>query len=145
DRVAAGRLVIEVTESVVIDSDPVVTSNLELAVDLGVRLAMDDFGTGYSSLTNLKRHPFSVVKVDRDFVDGLGTRPADHAIVEAVVGMAHALGMRIVAEGIEQDIQMALLAELGADCGQGFGIGRPVPLGELAPPAPAEPALSGGF
>lgn len=87
--------------------------------DLGVTIALDDFGTGYSSLTNLKRVPVDVVKIDRSFVAGLGTEPEDIAIVSSVIGLAHALGLAAVAEGVEDAVQAAQLRELGCTYAQG--------------------------
>lgn len=133
------RLVLEITETVVIGNDPVVRTNVEALAADGVRWALDDFGTGYSALVNLKRYAFDVVKVDREFVAGLGAHAGDAAIVAAVVGMAHALGLEVVAEGIESAVQMDALRAMGSDHGQGFAIGRPVPLASLPPVATAIP------
>jgi EAL domain-containing protein (putative c-di-GMP-specific phosphodiesterase class I) len=91
-------------------------------------LALDDFGTGYSALGYLKRFPFDIVKVDRSFVSGLGEDHGDSAIVGAVLGMANALGMQVVAEGIETERQLACLNELGASLGQGFYFAAPGPV-----------------
>ena len=94
---------------------------------LGVKLALDDFGTGYSSLSYLRRLPLDTIKVDRSFVSGLGTDPADIPIVQAVISLAHGLGIDVVAEGIETEAQLALLRELACDRGQGFWFSRPLP------------------
>ena len=91
-----------------------------LEASLGVHLAIDDFGTGYSSLAYLKRFPVDVLKVDRSFVDGLGDDAEDTAIVTAVVSMSRALGLQVVAEGVETDRQLAELRRLGCDRAQGF-------------------------
>jgi EAL domain-containing protein (putative c-di-GMP-specific phosphodiesterase class I) len=89
---------------------------------------LDDFGTGYSSLGYLRKHPVDVLKIDRSFVDDLGEDGrGDSAIIEAIVGMAHALGMRVVPEGIETEGQLARLVELGCDYAQGFLLARPLP------------------
>ena len=97
----------------------------------GVGLAIDDFGTGYSSLTYLKRFPVSVVKIDQAFVRGLGQDAADTAIVKSVIDLAHALGLVVVAEGVEDGDQMAHLRRLGCDQAQGYFFARPQPADEL--------------
>jgi diguanylate cyclase (GGDEF)-like protein/PAS domain S-box-containing protein len=121
----------EVTESTLL-------SDLESAVDtlsslrrLGVEIALDDFGTGYSSLSYLRRLPVTAVKIDRSFVAGLGRSLADEAIVEAVIDLAHALGLRVIAEGVEDAVQADALIGLGADEAQGFLFGTPAPIEQL--------------
>jgi EAL domain-containing protein (putative c-di-GMP-specific phosphodiesterase class I) len=119
------RLVLELTESILVEESSKVGETLADLKDLGVKLALDDFGTGYSALSYLKRFPFDMVKIDRSFVRGLGRDSEDSAIVGAVMGMARALGMEVVAEGIETEEQLACLTELGAELGQGFLFARP--------------------
>src|SRR6185503_19875436 len=92
---------------------------------LGVRLSIDDFGTGYSSLGYLKRFPVDAVKVDRSCVDGLGIEGEDSAIVAAVVSLSHALGLSVVAEGVETSGQLAALLDLGCDRAQGYWFSGP--------------------
>jgi EAL domain-containing protein (putative c-di-GMP-specific phosphodiesterase class I) len=99
---------------------------------MGVRLVLDDFGTGWSSLGYLKRFPLDGLKIDREFVDGLGTEPEDTAIVSAVLSMARALELEVVAEGVETDAQLAWLREHGCGFAQGYLLGRPMPAAELA-------------
>ena len=99
---------------------------------LGVRLAIDDFGTGYSSLSYLKRFPVDAVKVDRAFVDGLGTDPHDSALVAAIVAMADALGLEVTAEGVETQDQLAILQRLQCRRAQGFYLARPMPADALS-------------
>ena len=137
--VAPERLILELTESILVEESGPVGVTLDQLKAIGVRLALDDFGTGYSALGYLKRFPFDIVKVDRSFIRGLGEDSGDSAIVGAVLGMARALGMEVVAEGIETETQLKCLTELGAEYGQGFYIARPGPAeGELAPIANAE-------
>jgi EAL domain-containing protein (putative c-di-GMP-specific phosphodiesterase class I) len=94
---------------------------------LGLHLLVDDFGTGYSSITYLKRFPVEAIKVDGAFVSGLGIDNEDTTIVEAVVKLGQALGLVVMAEGIETPLQLARLRELGCDKGQGYLFGRPRP------------------
>jgi diguanylate cyclase (GGDEF)-like protein len=122
------RLVLELTESILVEESEPVEVTLRELKKIGVRLALDDFGTGYSALGYLKRFPFDIVKVDRSFVRGLGDDAGDSAIVGAVLGMARALGMQVVAEGIETETQLACLTELGVEYGQGFYLARPGPV-----------------
>jgi diguanylate cyclase (GGDEF)-like protein/PAS domain S-box-containing protein len=125
------RLCLEITESVLMDD---VQSSIDALLDLkalGVRLAIDDFGTGYSSLSYLRRFPVDVVKLDRSFVAGLGVDSAATAIVAAVVNLAHALGILVVAEGVETEAQLVALRALRCDRAQGYYWNRPLPAGEL--------------
>jgi EAL domain-containing protein (putative c-di-GMP-specific phosphodiesterase class I) len=95
---------------------------------MGVRLAVDDFGTGYSSLSYLKQFPVDVLKIDRSFVAGLPRDRDDVAVVEAIVAMAHSLGMQVVAEGVETAEQLAFLRSLGCDMIQGFYFSASLPI-----------------
>jgi diguanylate cyclase (GGDEF)-like protein/PAS domain S-box-containing protein len=104
---------------------------------LGVHISIDDFGTGYSSLAYLKRFPVTALKIDRTFVDGLGTEVEDTSIVEAIVTLAHALGLIAVAEGLETPTQLEKLRAIGCDYAQGFLLGRPMPA-ELIGDTPAD-------
>src|SRR3712207_448598 len=98
---------------------------------MGLELAIDDFGTGYSSLAYLQRLPVSELKIDRAFVTHLATSASDAAIVRSTVDMARNLGLRVVAEGIEDEAALALLREMGCDLAQGFHLGRPMPADAL--------------
>jgi diguanylate cyclase (GGDEF)-like protein/PAS domain S-box-containing protein len=126
-----GSICLEITESVLMGDAGSTSETLEALRDLGVRLGVDDFGTGYSSLVYLKRFPVDLLKIDRTFTDGLGREPDDTAIVTAVVGLAHSLGLTAVAEGVETADQVAALRTLGCDVGQGFFFSDPVPAGEI--------------
>jgi CheY-like chemotaxis protein len=108
------------------DAELAITTLRELKA-LGFRISIDDFGTGFSSLAYLKRFPLDELKIDKSFVDGLGTDPEDTAIVAAVMGMAHALDLGVVAEGVETADQAARLRTLGCDEAQGYYYGRPAP------------------
>ena len=93
---------------------------------MNVRVAIDDFGTGHSSLTYLKRLPVDELKIDRSFVRDIVTDATDRIIVRSTIDLAHCLGLRVVAEGVEDAITRALLADLGCDEAQGFYISRPL-------------------
>ena len=97
----------------------------------GIRLALDDFGTGYSSLASLRRLPVAKIKIDRSFVREIGSDPEDEAVVQAMVSLGHALGKRVVAEGVEHDGQLAFLRRVGCDAAQGFLLARPQMPNEL--------------
>ena len=122
----ADHLTLEITESAVMDDVPEVLRSVQALAALGVRLAVDDLGRGWSSLAYLSRYPLSELKIDRSFVQGVARRPADGAVVRALVGLAHDLGLTVVAEGIEDADQLAELARLGCDLGQGFHLHRPL-------------------
>jgi len=120
-------LQLEITERTALTDEERTISSLTSLRDHGIRVAVDDFGTGYSSLRYLQRFPVDVLKLDKVFVDGLGERPADVTIVQAVIAMGHALGMRVVAEGVERAEQARILRGLGCDAAQGFYFYRPMP------------------
>jgi diguanylate cyclase (GGDEF)-like protein len=120
-------LCLEVTESTVMDDVEGAIATLGELADLGVLLSMDDFGTGYSSFSYLKRLALDELKIDKSFVDGLGRDAHDTAIVAAVVAMAHALDLRVVAEGVETADQLARLRALGCEEAQGYHLARPGP------------------
>jgi diguanylate cyclase (GGDEF)-like protein len=120
-------LVLEITETVLMDDPETASTILHALRSLGVKLAIDDFGTGHSSLGYLKALPVNCLKIDRAFVSGLSVDPDDEAIVAAVVRMGHALGLEVTAEGIETLAQLEALEALGCDVGQGFYFARPQP------------------
>jgi diguanylate cyclase len=128
----ASALRLEVTESTLIGDDATAVSSLRDLERAGVSVSVDDFGTGYSSLSYLSRLRVHEVKIDRSFIAGLTTRPEDHAIVRATAAMADALGLGVVAEGIETKDQRDCLVELGVARGQGWWLGRPMPAAEAA-------------
>jgi diguanylate cyclase (GGDEF)-like protein len=117
---------LEITESVMIDGSDVTDQVLARLRSLGVRVVVDDFGTGFSALGYLRKHPVTGVKIDRSFVGGLGVNPEDEEIVRAVVAMSGALGLSMVAEGVQTPAQRDVLRTLGVVHGQGWLWGRPV-------------------
>lgn len=125
------RLILELTESAVMEDAEAAVTVLSSIAELGVSLAIDDFGTGYSSLVYLKRYPIRALKIDRSFVAGMGISDEDDAIVASVIGLARAVGGSCIAEGIETQAQYAALHALGCDLGQGWLFGRAVPADEL--------------
>jgi diguanylate cyclase (GGDEF)-like protein/PAS domain S-box-containing protein len=147
----AEALVMEVTESMLMSDTSASIAMLGGIHEMGVGLAIDDFGTGYSSLAQLKRFPVKILKIDKSFVDGLGTFENDEAIVAAIVQLSKALGLVVLAEGVETPIQLQRVTELGCDLYQGYLMSRPTradrvdfhkQVSEEAEPEPAlEPAL----
>ena len=134
---------LELTETVLMVDPHVYLQPLLDLKALGLKLAVDDFGTGHASLTYLKRFPFDVLKIDRSFVRGLGRNSADRAIVKGVIDLAHALGLQVVAEGIEDREHLVELRALGCDLAQGFHFARPLPAAAVtALLAPAELEVS---
>jgi diguanylate cyclase (GGDEF)-like protein/PAS domain S-box-containing protein len=113
------HLRLEITESVLVEESATAMASLEALNEIGVRLVLDDFGTGYSSLAYLNRFPFHALKIDRSFVDALGIEQERTAIVEAIIGMARALSLEVIAEGVENEVQLAELSRLGCDYAQG--------------------------
>ncbi len=125
--IAASRVVLEMTEGVVIHDPDETLRRLEALRALGVNMALDDFGTGYSSLSYLQKFPFQRLKIDRAFVASLGTVGNAGAIIQSIVTLGHALGMSVLAEGVETDQQRVLLRLAGCDELQGFLFARPAP------------------
>jgi len=124
---APGQLVLELTESSLVeDPDQAVQRLLELR-ELGIRLALDDFGTGYSSLGYLQRYPIEILKVHRAFVAELGRHPDEPALAKAILQLAHHLGMKTIAEGVEDATQVESLRALGCGYAQGYHFARPLP------------------
>ena len=121
------RLELELTESMLIDTDIDTLLTLSAIRDLGVRIALDDFGTGYASLAMLKRLPLTTMKLDRSLIRGLPEDSEDAAIARALIALGHALGLVVVGEGIETEDQRAFLAAQGCDEGQGYLFSHPLP------------------
>ena len=120
-------LQLEITERVVMDDAESSIGKIKKMRDLGVRFAIDDFGTGYSCLHYLKRLPVDYLKIDRSFIEGLGQNPEDEAIVSGTIGLGHALGLRVVAEGVGNAEQLARVREMGCDLAQGHFFAEAVP------------------
>lgn len=128
---APERLGIELTESMLIDGSVETLLTLAAIRDLGVEIALDDFGTGYASLAMIKTLPLTMMKLDRSLIRGLPTDPADAVIVRGVIESGHALGLAVVAEGVETEAQRGYLAAVGCDEMQGFLFSPAVPAAEL--------------
>ena len=130
--VPAAQLCLEVTETGMIEEVDRSSETLDALAAMGLRLALDDFGTGYSSLAHLHNFRVNTLKIDRSFVERLGQGGGSGAIVAGVVAMAHALGMEVVAEGVETEEQLAMVADMGCDEAQGFFFARPLDPGAVA-------------
>ena len=122
-KVDPSRLTLEITEGVAMAA--AAAKALHRLHEIGVRLSLDDFGTGYSSLLYLMRLPVNEIKIDRSFVAALASDPDSGAIVRSAVGLGHNLGLRVVAEGLQDRMAEAVLLEAGCDAAQGFLVGRP--------------------
>ena len=124
-------LVVEITEGLLLDASSGVTDKLLQLRDAGIQVALDDFGTGYSSLSYLKKFDIDYLKIDRSFTRNLAPHSSDMALSEAIIVMAHKLGLRVVAEGVETAEQRDLLLAAGCDYGQGYLFARPMPAEEF--------------
>jgi diguanylate cyclase (GGDEF)-like protein/PAS domain S-box-containing protein len=124
-------LELEITESVVMQDAEATDATLRALKAIGIRLAIDDFGTGYSSLSYLKRFPVDTLKIDRSFVDGLGSDSQDTAIVHSVAALARALDLSVTGEGVETSAQHVLLQQLGCNLAQGYLYARPIPAADI--------------
>jgi EAL domain-containing protein (putative c-di-GMP-specific phosphodiesterase class I) len=127
----ASSLVIEITEGVLLDDDGNVRDRLLASHEAGIQVAIDDFGTGYSSLAYLKKFDIDYLKIDKTFVNNLGNHPDDMALCEAIIVMAHKLGLKVIAEGVETEQQRQLLLAAGCDYAQGYLFSKAIPANEL--------------
>ncbi len=124
-------LKLELTESMLATNVDEIIVKMNALRAHGVGFSLDDFGTGYSSLSYLKRLPLSQLKIDQSFVRDILTDPSDAVIAHTIVALAHSLGLRVIAEGVETQEQRAALAEMGCNAYQGYLFGRPVPAAKL--------------
>lgn len=127
----AGGIVIEITEGLLLQENEEVLKKLYAFRDAGVEVAIDDFGTGYSALSYLNKFDIDYLKIDKSFVNNLETHGNDLALAEAIIAMAHKLGIKVIAEGIETEGQLALLGSIGCDFGQGYLFAKPMPAEEF--------------
>jgi EAL domain-containing protein (putative c-di-GMP-specific phosphodiesterase class I) len=128
---AAKHIVIEITEGLLLDDRPDILQIINRLGETGIQVALDDFGTGYSAMAYLKKFPIDYLKIDRSFVRDLENDPNDRAIAEAIVVMAHKLGLKTIAEGVETTGQRDLLAAVGCEFVQGYLYAKPMPASEL--------------
>lgn len=120
-------IVLEVTETAMMTDVDAARSNLQLVESMGMRISIDDYGTGFSSLAQLRSLPVRELKLDKSLIDGIEATPEDRFIVQSTIEMAHLLGLEVVAEGIETEASVAVLAELGCDLVQGYLLAKPMP------------------
>jgi diguanylate cyclase len=123
--IAPQRLVVEITETVLVNDLVVAAAQLEAVRGLGVRIALDDFGTGYTSITHLRQLPIDIIKIDRSFVARLAN-DKDRTLLAMITDLGHHLGLTITAEGVETEEQYELLRQLGCDRAQGYLMSRPL-------------------
>jgi EAL domain-containing protein (putative c-di-GMP-specific phosphodiesterase class I) len=121
----------EITETIAMHNAEESVGVMRQLKSLGIGLSLDDFGTGYSSLSYLKRFPIDVLKIDKSFVRDIPEDANDLAIVSAIIAMAHALGLKVIAEGVETDAQWHFLRDCGTQFAQGYYFGRPLPASEF--------------
>jgi EAL domain-containing protein (putative c-di-GMP-specific phosphodiesterase class I) len=124
-------IVIEITEGILMDASSEIVDKLIAFRDAGMQVALDDFGTGYSSLSYLKKFDIDYLKIDQSFVKNLEPQSDDLILCQAIIVMAHKLGIQVIAEGIETQQQLDLLRNAGCDYGQGYLFSRPVPAAEF--------------
>jgi len=124
-------IAVEITEGLLLDASDIVTGQLDAFRNAGIQIAIDDFGTGYSSLAYLRKFEIDYLKIDQSFTANIHEGSSDMILCEAIIAMAHKLGMKVIAEGIETQEQLALLTSAGCDYGQGYWFSRPVPADEF--------------
>ncbi|MCX4188508.1 putative bifunctional diguanylate cyclase/phosphodiesterase [Methylophaga sp. OBS4] len=124
--VKASQVELEITEGVLLSGSSLVGETLTKLTDMSISLAMDDFGTGYSSLSYLRSYPFDVLKIDRSFINNISSKPTERELINAIIAMSQALGLKVVAEGVETEEQMQFLQTIGCDYGQGYYFSKPL-------------------
>ncbi|MBF6651183.1 EAL domain-containing protein, partial [Methylobacter sp. BlB1] len=124
-------IVVEITEGIMLDANTAITDQLLDFRDAGIQVSIDDFGTGYSSLSYLKKFDIDYLKIDQSFISNLAPGSEDMALCEAIVVMAHKLGIKVIAEGVETAQQRDLLTSIGCDFGQGYLFSKPLPANEF--------------
>jgi len=124
----SAHIVIEITEGLLLDDSPDIIDKLNRLRAAGIQISLDDFGTGYSAMAYLKKFNLDYLKIDQSFVRGMETDIGDHAITDAIIMMAHRLGMKVIAEGVETDGQLKLLTEAGCEYIQGYFYSKPLPI-----------------
>jgi diguanylate cyclase (GGDEF)-like protein len=124
--VSGKNIVMEITENLLLDSDSEVENKLLWLKDNGIEIAIDDFGTGYSSLAYLRKFNIDYLKIDKVFIDNIETDKDDFHICEAIILMAHTLGLKVIAEGVETKVQKHILCDMGCDFGQGYFFSKPI-------------------
>ncbi|MBP3950221.1 EAL and GGDEF domain-containing protein [Bacillus suaedae] len=129
--VAGESIEIEITESLILNDDSDLLKKLEQLRELGIRIAIDDFGTGYSSLSYLTKYKFNTIKLDRSFIHDIHTSPDNQAIIKFIIQLSNQLKMKVVAEGVELEEQLAHLVEMNCDEIQGFLFSKPLPVGQF--------------
>lgn len=141
--VAADRLILEITEREIMEDHRAIVDVLEALHEQGIRISIDDFGTGFSSLTHLRKLPIHEIKIDQSFISGMLDRENDYIIARSIIDLAHNLGHRVVAEGVEDTATLELLRGLGCDIAQGFLFARPGPAQRIKRQIESGPALDG--
>jgi EAL domain-containing protein (putative c-di-GMP-specific phosphodiesterase class I) len=128
---APEQLELEITERLILDNSIETAEILRQLDKAGIRLSVDDFGTGYSALSYLKSYPFDTLKIDKSFVQDVMKEPEDASLVRAIINMAHSLGLRVIAEGVEEEAQTHFLKKEGCDFSQGYFYSRPLPAADF--------------
>jgi EAL domain-containing protein (putative c-di-GMP-specific phosphodiesterase class I) len=131
-RVPASSLCLEITESALMDEPALALAHLNALAALGVKLSIDDYGVGQASLAYLKSLPVNELKLDRSFVTAIADSPRNAAIVQSTIMLSHALGLSVVAEGVETEQELEWLRANGCDVAQGYFIAKPTPAAELS-------------